>query len=68
MELGESEKVIENLLKSFENAISLEEVGIQSGDQILVPSRGGFQLKDVLTYANFAASLVLIYLRIQRYN
>jgi len=62
------EKVIGDLLKSFENAISLEEVGIQSGDQILVPSRGGFHITDILTYANFAASLTLIYLRIQRYK
>lgn len=58
-------KSIENLLQAFENAHSLYEVGIKSGDQIVVPPRSTFNLNTILNYASFAASIALLYMRLQ---
>ena len=56
-------KVIKNLLKAFEKAYSLKEIGVQSGDQIIVPQPGGFNLQSIVNYLNLAVSLFLLYMR-----
>ncbi len=60
------EKVKEDLLSAFENAHSLSEVGVQTGDQIIVPPRSSFQIKTVISYLSFVSSIALLYLRLQR--
>ena len=57
--------VVKNLLKSFEEGFSLEEVGIESGDQIMVPKRGSMDLGVLLSMINLVASIVLLYLRLR---
>ena len=57
--------VIKNLLQSFEDGYSLEEVGIESGDQIMVPQRGTMNLGVLLGMINLVASIVLLYLRLR---
>src|SRR5262245_61324589 len=49
--------VNQNLLEAFEKAHSLEQMGVQSGDQIVVPGHGGFSSDDFFRYATFAMSL-----------
>ena len=50
-------KVTENLLEAFEKAHSLDQMGVQSGDQVVVPGHGGFSADDFFRYATFAMSL-----------
>jgi polysaccharide export outer membrane protein len=57
--------VIKNVLSSFEKGISLEEVGIESGDQIIAPPRGGLNLGFFIGIVNLFASITLLYLRLQ---
>jgi protein involved in polysaccharide export with SLBB domain len=57
--------VIKDLLKSFENGYSLEEVGIESGDQIIASARGTMDLGTLLVVVNLFASLFLLYLRLR---
>jgi protein involved in polysaccharide export with SLBB domain len=57
--------VIRDLLKSFENGYSLEEVGIESGDQIIAASRNNLDLGMILVAINLFASLFLLYLRLR---
>lgn len=57
--------VIKKLLKAFEEGHSLEEVGIESGDQIIVPARRGFDLQFIIGLINLLASVVLLYLRLR---
>lgn len=57
--------VMEELLKSFEEGYSLEEIGIESGDQILAPHRRAWNLSLLLTTFNLLATFALIYIRIQ---
>jgi protein involved in polysaccharide export with SLBB domain len=56
---------IYDLLHSFEKGISLEEVGIESGDQIIAPSRGTLNLQFLLALINFFTSVALLYLRLR---
>ena len=57
--------VIKRLLNSFEKGYSLEEVGIETGDQIIVPRRGNLDLGVILGMVNLATSVVLLYLRLR---
>lgn len=61
-------KVHDNLLEAFEKAHSLEQMGVQSGDQVVVPGRGGFSADDFFRYATFAMSLAIFALTISDYN
>lgn len=54
-----------SILKSFEEGYSLEEIGIESGDQILAPAYGGIDLRFLVTVVNLFASLALLYLRVR---
>lgn len=57
--------VIKDLLSSFEKGYSLEEVGIETGDQIIVPSRKELQLGVIIGVINLVTSMVLLYLRLR---
>jgi polysaccharide export outer membrane protein len=57
--------VMPNVLESFEKGYSLEEIGIESGDQIVAPSRGGLDMRFLVTLVNLFASIVLLYLRLR---
>lgn len=57
-------KAISNLLQAFEKAYSLKDVGIQSGDQIVIPQVQHFDFKNVVSYLSFAASAALLYIRL----
>ena len=59
------EIVIKDVLKAFEKGVSLEEVGIESGDQIIAPYRSGINLQFLMTIVNVFASIVLLYLRLR---
>ncbi len=57
--------VIRKLLESFERGISLEEVGIESGDQIIAPARSALDLAMMIGIINLLASVILLYLRLR---
>jgi len=59
--------IIDDLLDSFERGYSLEDIGIESGDQILAPSRGSLNLYTLIGIINLLTSIALLYLRLQ-YN
>jgi protein involved in polysaccharide export with SLBB domain len=56
---------IKSLLTEFEKGYSLEEVGIESGDQIIAPPRGRMNIGVLIGVVNLAALLVLLYLRLR---
>lgn len=67
MKIARGGKIVrDKLLKSFEKAYSLQEIGIKTGDQILVPVYSGFGTKDVLEILRFAISLLNLYIVITR--
>jgi protein involved in polysaccharide export with SLBB domain len=57
--------VIDELLNSFEKGYSLEDVGIESGDQIMAPHRAGLNFGLILSIINVVTSVVLLYLRLR---
>ncbi len=57
--------VIPDVIKAFERGVSLEEVGIQSGDQLVVPTRSRISLTFLVTIINLFTTTVLLYLRIK---
>jgi len=58
--------VMKNLLHSFQKGYSLEDVGIESGDQVHAPFRVRIDLGIILNMVTLAASLVILYLRIEQ--
>ena len=56
---------IKKLLFAFEEGHSLEDVGIESGDQIIVPRRRSLDLGIILSLVNLATGLALLYLRLR---
>jgi hypothetical protein len=57
--------VIDELLNSFEKGYSIEDVGIESGDQIMAPHRTGLNFGLILSIINVVTSVVLLYLRLR---
>jgi polysaccharide biosynthesis/export protein len=57
--------IIRDLLKCFENGYSLDEVGVESGDQIIAHSRGSWDLGTLLVVINLFASFFMLYLRLR---
>lgn len=55
---------IKNLLRSFESGYSLQDIGIRTGDQIVVPSKNQFTYRDALGLITFGMNVTLLYLRI----
>ncbi len=58
-------EVVKNLLRAFEQAYSLKEVGVKSGDQVVIPVRRSFTLQTLITYLNFGVSVALLYVRLK---
>ena len=56
--------VSKNLLRSFEKGYSLQEIGILSGDQIIIPGKNKFTYRDILVLATFGLQVGLFYLRV----
>jgi protein involved in polysaccharide export with SLBB domain len=61
-------KVIRNLLDGFEQAHSLEQIGVRSGDQIYVPGISRITFRTVVDFVTLGASLTLLYLQISDYG
>ncbi|RME01974.1 MAG: hypothetical protein D6814_00475 [Calditrichaeota bacterium] len=59
-------KVAKNLLQVYEKAYTLTEVGVRSGDQLVIPLMKSFNMRDVLDYGSFIISVLVLYLQIQR--
>lgn len=59
------EITIKDILNSFEKGMSLEEIGIESGDQVIAPVRREWSLSVMLNMINLATSFVLLYLRLK---
>ncbi len=57
---------IKNLLKSFESGYSLQDIGIRTGDQIIVPSKNPFTYRDVLGFVSFGMNIAVLYIQITR--
>ncbi|MBN2030722.1 polysaccharide biosynthesis/export family protein [bacterium] len=57
--------VKKNLLESFEEGYSLEDAGIESGDQIIAPAQGRMDFYFYINIINLLASMVLLYLRLR---
>lgn len=56
--------VAKNLLLGFEKAVSLEDLRLQSGDQVILPARSGITVRSVIDYTSFALSVAGLYLQI----
>lgn len=56
--------VSKSLLRSFEKGYSLQEIGILSGDQIIIPGKNKFTYRDILVLATFGLQVGLFYLRV----
>lgn len=54
------------LLSGYEKGVSLQEIDIRSGDQILVPARRTFTVRDFMEYTSFLMSIAILYLQINR--
>jgi len=62
------EVVNNNLREAFEQAQSLEQLGVRSGDQIYVPGISRFNFRAVVDYVTLSASFILLYLQIKDRN
>ncbi|NIR72165.1 hypothetical protein GWN42_10515 [candidate division KSB1 bacterium] len=60
-------KVIKkDILSGFERAYSLQEMGIYSGDQVFIPDRKRFRIRDALEILRFGVTLINIYFLVDR--
>ncbi|NQT24439.1 polysaccharide biosynthesis/export family protein [candidate division KSB1 bacterium] len=57
--------IIKGLLNSFEQGYSLEDIGVESGDQIVAPTRSRLNLYTLIGIINLLTSVALLYLRLQ---
>lgn len=57
--------IIDDMLASFEKGYSLEDIGIESGDQIVAPTRSRLNFYTLIGIINLMTSIALLYLRIQ---
>jgi len=65
--LMRSDKVVaKGLLEVYEKAYSLKEIGVRSGDQLIIPPIKRFTFRTFMTVATFFMSIALLYLQIQR--
>lgn len=55
----------EKLLNQFERAANIQEIGMQSGDQLYVPGVRRLQFVTILQYLGSLASILLLYFQIQ---
>ena len=59
-----SRTVNNNLLEGFEKAHSLDQLGIQSGDQVIVPAVKKVTVGEILNFTTFAMSVAIFYLQV----
>ena len=65
--LMRSDKVVaEGLLEVYEKAYSLKEIGVRSGDQLIIPQIHRFSFRTVMSVGTFLMSFVLLYLQVKR--
>jgi len=57
--------VADNLLEGFQQAYSLEQIGVRSGDQVYLPGVKHFNWRAIVDYATLTASFVVLYYQIQ---
>jgi len=57
--------VLNDLLNSFEKGYSIEDIGIESGDQIIAQTRTRLSIHVILGFVNMALTLALLYIRIR---
>ncbi|NOZ61608.1 MAG: hypothetical protein GXO74_07985 [Calditrichaeota bacterium] len=62
------EVVIENLLAGFEKGYSLEDIGVQSGDQIVAKPKRHFGLREIFDYLRFGMSIASLYFLVLRWQ
>jgi len=57
--------VITNLLAQFEKGYAINEIGIQSGDQVIAPEKKSFNFEIVRDYLTFFMTAYLFYIRVK---
>lgn len=57
-----------NLLQQFERGHSLEDIGIRTGDQIIVKDRSSFGFRDIMNYTYFVMTSISLYFSIRNYS
>ena len=57
-----------DLMEAFEQAHSLDQMGVQSGDQVIVPGHGGFSSDDFFRFATFVMSVGIFVLTVSDRN
>jgi protein involved in polysaccharide export with SLBB domain len=62
------EIVVKDLMQAFEQAHSLEQLGVRSGDQIYVPGISRFNLRVIVDYVTLTTSFVLLYFQLRDLN
>jgi len=62
------EVVVENLLQAFEQAYSLEQLNVRSGDQVYVPRVSRFSFRTIVDYITLATSFTLLYFQLRDLN
>ncbi len=62
------EVVITDLLAGFEKGYSLEDIGVQSGDQIVAEVKKNFSVRQIFEYLRFGMSLLSLYILILRWE
>lgn len=61
-------EIRKSLLSGFERAYTLQELDIRSGDQILLPERKSFTVKDAFEILRFGVTLLNVYFLVDRIN
>lgn len=57
--------VITDLLSEFEKGYSINEIGIQSGDQVIAPKKSSFDFEIIRDYLTFFMTSYIFYLRVK---
>ena len=57
-----------NLLQQFERGHSLEDIGIRTGDQIIVKDRSSFGFREIMNYTYFVMTAISLYFSIRNYS
>jgi len=58
--------VKKNMLSGFERAYTLQELGVRTGDQIILPQKNRFKMKDAFDILRFAINILNLYVIITR--
>jgi len=60
--------VVKDLMQAFEQAHSLEQLGVRSGDQIYVPGVSRFNFRIIVDYVTLTTSFILLYFQFRDIN